>query len=195
MHVGVIMKPNLMPEDIAVYMYQDATDVPRANRLRDSAAHYAASRGLACNGDFTVERQPGKKPFFPAQRELHFSISHSGAYWLVAFHGRELGLDIQQHKTRSCAAIAKRWFHADEYAAVLQHGDTCFFAIWSAKESLCKANGQGINAAFPHFCVAGPGGNLLERCCSWQLRPFALAEGYSACLCAAEMGQVHIIYP
>ena len=176
--------------DIIVYVYADAAAPPRRHRLPLCAAHYAAARGLA-GGGFNPAENKGGKPWFPARPEVCFSVSHSGGYWLAAFHGAPLGLDIQARRQADYLAIAKRWYHADEYAAVLQNGPACFFDIWSAKESICKMNGAGIDASFPRFSVIA-NGVLAAEVNNCQLRQIKLIKDYSLFLCAARIGAIHI---
>jgi 4'-phosphopantetheinyl transferase len=158
--------------------------------LTECAHLYTAWCGLPA-GDFTVAKAPGGKPYFLRYPALRFSISHSGEYWGVAFSGQELGLDIQSHKERNYMALAKRWYHAKEYAAVEQYGPACFFDIWSAKESLVKCSGEGFSAAFSAFSVAAEG-KIVPLCDGWQLKPLHIAEGYSACLCGKKLGKIFL---
>jgi|GEM_PF-327740 len=176
--------------DIIVYVYTDAAAPPRGERLAPCAAHYAQARGLI-GGGFTPAVNTGGKPWFPARPEVNFSISHSGCYWLAAFHSKPLGLDIQAQRQVDHLAIAKRWYHAEEYAAVLQNGPACFFDIWSAKESRCKMNGAGINSSFPRFSVVADGAIAL-RGEGYQLRQIRLFKDHSLCLCAACIGEIYI---
>lgn len=183
----------IQSEDIVIYVYEEGGGMAAGWRLPASAANYAKQRGLP-GGAFDVAISAGGKPYFPARPDIHFSISHSGLYWLAAFHGAPLGIDLQAHVRRDYAAIAKRWYHADEEAAVAEHGPGCFFDIWSAKESHCKMLGTGINAGFRRFCVVS-GGNIAPACNGLQLRQMRLFAGYSLCLCAEQIGEVYTIYP
>ena len=176
--------------DVVIYIYNDSEPPPRGLRLPDCARRYALWRGLTA-ADFTVAAAGGGKPYFPQSPHIHFSISHSGAYWAAAFGGQPLGLDIQRHEARNHLALAKRWYHREEYAAVEQKGSACFFDIWSAKESLVKCSGEGVSPSFSAFSVL-KNGVIAERCGPWQLKLLHLADGYSACLCAENLGQVHV---
>ena len=175
--------------DAVIYLYKDNDPLPRSQRLTQCAYRYARRRGLPA-GDFTLATAEGGKPYFPHSPHIHFSISHSGELWAAAFGGQPLGLDIQRHEQRDHLALAQRWYHGDEYAAVKQNGPACFFDIWCAKESLVKCSGEGF-AAFCAFCTV-QNGRIAAQCGPWQLRPLELATGYSACLCGKKLGLIHI---
>jgi 4'-phosphopantetheinyl transferase len=168
----------------------DSGPPPRGQRLSECAARYARLRGLAA-ADFTLAKSSRGKPYFPHCPGIHFSLSHSGAYWAAAFGGQPLGLDIQRHTKRDILALAQRWYHPEEYLAVQRQGAELFFAIWSAKESLVKCSGTGFSAAFSAFSVLEKG-RLAQQCGGWQLKPLRIVEGYSACLCGQELGSIHI---
>ena len=182
--------PRIDADDIILYIYKDSEPPARSLRLSECARRYAASSGLPAVHD-RLATAPGGKPYFLRQPGLHFSISHSGDYWAVAFGGQPVGLDIQQHAARDYLALAKRWYHPQEYAAVQQYGPAHFFAIWSAKESVVKCSGKGIFASFSTFSVA-EGSGILPLSAGLQVRPVSLMKGYAACLCAKRIKRVYL---
>ena len=105
-----------------------------------------------------IARTERGKPYFPNLPELHFSISHSGAYWVCAFSAYPIGVDIQKHvkkkgESQAEAAdrfgkMAKRFFHPREARWVNEDPGKRFFQIWAAKESYVKYAGTGIGADF-----------------------------------------------
>lgn len=177
--------------DIMIYVYKDSAPLPRSLRLAACARRYARWRGILA-GDFTVATAPGGKPYFPHEPALHFSVSHSGEYWAVAFSGQPLGLDIQRYEERDQLALAKRWYHPEEYAAVKKNGPACFFDIWSAKESLVKCSGEGVSSSFSSFCVV-ENGEIAPISSGWQIKPLSILDGYAACLCGKKLGQVYVV--
>jgi 4'-phosphopantetheinyl transferase len=91
---------------------------------------------------------------------LRFNLAHSGEWLLFALaRDRELGVDVEQHRTMSDAIqIARRFFAPPEVAALealdsALHHDT-FFRVWSRKEAIVKATGQGISAGLDRFAVS-----------------------------------------
>ena len=182
--------PKIHAHDTLIFLYQNSNGWAREYYLSECAHCYTIRRGMSV-GDFSVASMPGGKPYFPYYPQVHFSISHSGEYWAAAFGGNPLGLDIQRHEERDILALAKRWYHNEEFVAVEQYGKECFFDIWSAKESLVKCCGEGFPASFTKFSVV-ENGVVAAVCGIWQLKLLRIIAGYSFCLCAKELGEVYI---
>lgn len=71
------------------------------------------------------------KPRFAdiALGRIHFSISHSGRFWAVLFHDREVGIDIEDMGIRHPSpdrirALAQRYYAPDEIDYII-NGDAC----------------------------------------------------------------------
>ena len=129
------------------------------------------------------------KPYFEACPQIHFSISHSKAYWVCAVADGPVGLDLQYHKEGRLEGIPGRFFHPREAAWLESQSDSmrrdAFFEIWAAKESYVKWTGDGIDRHFREFSVTDEKG-LLDRCgdaCFWRS---SLFKEYSLCLCGGE---------
>lgn len=176
---------------VYVYLLPDDSPEPRPQRLLRLAAVYAAERGLPAGG-FALRRTERGKPFFPERPEICFSLSHSGGLWAAAFYSLPLGVDIQRHQPADCAALARRWFSAEEYALVREQGAAAFFAIWCAKESWLKHSGAGIGDHMRLFSVVE--NNALAAICGGkQLQHLPCPPGYSLAVCAERLGEVKII--
>ena len=99
--------------------YAEATDMEEAEELRAASPVIAkGARG---------------KPYFPDLPGLHFSLAHSGDFGACAVHGAPVGLDLQIHNESAREAIARRFFHPEEYAYLKMHDFTPFFQVWAAK--------------------------------------------------------------
>ena len=175
--------------DAMIYIYTDSDAPARQQRLAECARQYVSWRGLS-DSEFTVAKSAAGKPYFPHSPHIHFSISHSGEYWVAAFSGQNVGLDIQQHLQRDYLAVAKRWYHPQEFAAVKQYGASCFFDIWSAKESLLKYSGEGLSAAFSTFSVIEKG-QIAALNSGLHLQTLKLLAGYSLCICGKNLGRIY----
>lgn len=152
------------------------------------------------------------KPYFPDAPDVHFSISHSGAFWVCAFSDRPVGIDLQVHggkrRDRDAAdaahdmnRIAERFFHPAERRYLQRH--TCdipekmeqdFYDIWAAKESYVKYTGNGIGESFRTFSVSD-GYRILFRADSSSapqamLRFLPFDDRYSLCICAEQIGEI-----
>ena len=100
-------------------------------------------------GPCTVESGPQGKPYLPEHPEVHFNLSHSGRWVVLAIGDRKVGVDVEQtDRPVDCAALSKRHFTPEEQ----EHPDD-FFAIWTAKESYLKYLGVGLTEPLNGFCV------------------------------------------
>lgn len=119
----------------------------------------------------------------PPANSLHFNLSHSGAWAVLALTvDAELGVDIEMIDPRlDYERLAARFFSAAEHsrllAAALLRRRRSFYRLWTRKEALLKGEGRGFAAA-----------EKVEEEGMWQLRSFWLAPGYVAAIaCAGEM--------
>lgn len=113
--------------------------------------------------DLRLGKMPGGKPFIvqPINSGLHFSVSHSLGYVLVAVSGvQQLGVDIEvlTRNVRAPLAVARRYFapeEAETLAAVDHEGQQRrdFLRLWTRKEAVVKATGGGIVSGLNRFVV------------------------------------------
>lgn len=132
---------------------------------------------------------PGGKPYVIPYRSpspVFFSLSHSGNLLAVLIHIAPVGVDLQQHTQLQTDAVAKRWFHPEEYAAYLGGGcpERDFFTLWSAKEAYVKYTGQGIGSTFRRFSVL----SVTEF-----LRSVPYLPGYALAVCTAYESPLSIV--
>jgi 4'-phosphopantetheinyl transferase len=112
--------------------------------------------------DLHVEVAEGGKPFFANVADLHFNVSHSGGHLSVAFSGAPMGLDLEKKGRKGdFVAIAKRFFHPEEWARVEEGGDGVFLEVWTAKEAILKLVGKGIAGGLQVARVLENGEGLL----------------------------------
>lgn len=97
-----------------------------------------------------IERGAHGKPFAPALPDLHFNLSHAGPHVLIAFAcAQALGVDLERSGRRvSCDGIAQRFFSSGEAAAICALPPAikvpAFLHLWTHKEAVLKAFGQGL---------------------------------------------------
>jgi 4'-phosphopantetheinyl transferase len=114
--------------------------------------------------DITIRRSPKGKPQVVAEGEtqapLQFSVSHSADHMLVAVtRSDDVGVDLERMtRLADVERIAARFFARGEHDALMalpaeQRADA-FFRAWVRKESVVKALGTGIAAAFDAFTVS-----------------------------------------
>lgn len=134
--------------------------------------------------------QKDGKPFFAALPDFHFNLSHSGRWVLCAVFSQEIGCDVE--KLGSCdPALAKRFFHPQEYEAILAcptqaEKDDLFFRLWTLKESYIKAVGRGLSMGLDSFCISISEDELSLQAQSskpYTLFSLSVASDYRAACC------------
>jgi len=87
----------------------------------------------------------------PAADGLSFNLSHSGGVVLVAVtRGRRIGVDVERVRPlRDLLALSRRFFQpAEDEALRLAAPEALpskFFELWTAKEAIIKATGEGLS--------------------------------------------------
>lgn len=135
----------------------------------------------------------------PRLGSLSFNLSHSGSLAVFAFaRGRELGVDVEQLDPEfQVYQVADHFFTAGEVAGIMarppdqQH--VRFFELWTRKEALIKARGEGLSMALRELDASifdDPRGGPLARSLAdssvcWSVRQFVPAPGYLAALAAS----------
>jgi 4'-phosphopantetheinyl transferase len=92
--------------------------------------------------------EPDGKPVVSGSG-LHFNVTHSGAWGLIAVAGRRIGVDLEQLRDMpNAAGLVERFFGPEEreqFAALPDELKLAgFFRGWTGKEALLKAVGTGI---------------------------------------------------
>lgn len=90
-----------------------------------------------------ILREKGGKPYF-AESDVHFSVSHTGAAFAVAFSGSRIGIDIQKVTSNNIKGIAERFFPQSDLEYFRTYGEDTFFRIWSRKEAYIKMLGGSV---------------------------------------------------
>jgi 4'-phosphopantetheinyl transferase len=118
------------------------------------------------------------KPSLP-DSDIQFNISHSetAAVLAVTLHD-PIGVDIEKREDFFKDSLAKRYFSSAEYASLLALPEASrskgFYAIWSRKEALLKATGEGLHTPLDSFTVA------LDGTPNWHLQSFLTFPEYEA---------------
>ncbi|QVL34689.1 4'-phosphopantetheinyl transferase superfamily protein [Telmatocola sphagniphila] len=135
------------------------------------------------------------KPILAGQ-PFYFNVTHSEevAAYAVSKAGR-VGLDIERLRTmENIESIIERFFTQNEFQAFqqvpLELKEIIFFRMWTRKEALLKAIGQGIHALELCEISVSPHEEprvlkmMNEENCSdrWLLKDLDLAQGYQGAL-------------
>lgn len=147
-------------------------------------------------GTIILPRTAAGKPFYADDPGLCFNLSHSGNYVALALGPAPVGVDIELIRAkRDSDAIAKRFFATDEFRWLSRFGQperaVRFYELWSRKESVVKAAGDGLAGNLAGFSTV-PGGDC-ESAVNvdghrWWVRSFHEPTGYSLAVCTAAAG-------
>jgi phosphopantetheinyl transferase len=123
-----------------------------ADRARSLVSGLLLRRFCGVTDDGQLHYGENGKPALKDQ-SLCFNLSHSGNYVALAVAENEVGVDIEKvapyHR-----AVPARCFQADEQEWLERQGtDEAFYYLWTAKESVMKALGQGLSLSPPSFSV------------------------------------------
>lgn len=132
---------------------------------------------------------PGEnhKPLLATAPELHYNVSHSGNWVLIAIGPMAVGVDVEKiNPAFPFDEVLDYSFSLPEKAFVEQHPvqAAAFYRLWTRKEAFVKGTAQGIDADFAHVPALdgrhqwqathpNPIGN-------WTVSSFASAAGYVA---------------
>lgn len=83
------------------------------------------------------------KPYFKAYTDCCFSLSHSGTVAVCAVSNNVIGIDIQYPRAVA-PELMQRCLTEAELAEVRTDDD--FARMWTRKEAVIKADGQGLSA-------------------------------------------------
>lgn len=149
-----------------------------------------ANMGLA-NGKLVFTLNPYGKPLL-ASIDLSFNISHSGCWVAAIFHRDPVGVDIERIAPIAYD-IARTCFSVEEYESLCKRKDdeklTCFYDLWTIKESYIKAVGRGMSLSLQSFTVTIDNEGAIavkgaEADRAWQFRQYAIGGGYKLTACA-----------
>ncbi len=106
-----------------------------------------------------IEVDNNGKPYI-TDKNIEFSITHTGPVWGCAFSNNECGLDFQRVVDCNFLKIADRYFLQDEIKYIhdniaQQKGLDAFFNVWVRKEAFGKAIGKGLFVDMPTMVELG----------------------------------------
>lgn len=185
----------------------NASERERAQKFVRGRESYVASRWLlrkvlaryTGTAPEAVEFLRGDKgkPYLP-QRDIHFSLSHSGHWALLAVSNIEwIGVDIEAITgARNLTGIAENYYHPREIALVQRLTGSAqqdyFYRLWTLKEAFFKAIGTGISAGLENIAFELADGRISAQIAptlneagnEWQFHQWALdTQDYAALAC------------
>lgn len=172
-------------ESLSPYRQQKILQLKQeADRRRSLGAGLVLDHALRIYGNGLRERDmeyvlgEWGKPSLREYPEIHFSLSHSGAYAMCSIGGSPVGNDVERVRTGRLK-VAERFFTAQELAFLYSGQDesvkksrpnnsgygsrnACeeeeeivqrMFRIWTMKESFLKVTGRGMTLSLKDFSV------------------------------------------
>ena len=156
--------------DLLVERWADSSDIDYAARKgvggRHSLLARAALRALLfkMSGKQTwlIAVDTDGKPFLSdehGQPGPSISLTHGGDLIAVALGpvAARLGVDVEPHKPRDVLALAERAFGPMEHRLVAEGGPAAFYRLWTLREAMGKATGQGLSLAADGLDHVGDG--------------------------------------
>ena len=119
-----------------------------AIRMRSALGHALAlhllARTASCN--WRIEKTKAGRPIAHGEVERHVSISHTGVLVVAAVSAiGPIGIDVERRdKVRDFTRLAEAAFGPAEAAMVAAEGADAFYRIWSVREAMSKATGEGL---------------------------------------------------
>ena len=97
------------------------------------------------------------KPRIESNEGLEFNLSHSGTLALLVLGLCPVGADIERHKPRRWADVARRFYAPGEqeqlFAPPEAGQQARFFRIWTCKEAFLKCTGEGLGRSLRSYQV------------------------------------------
>lgn len=159
-----------------------------AGALLESALEAEGVRDLAMTGE------DGDKPRLAHVSGVSFNLSHAGTKVMCAVSDSDIGCDVEQVRDIGMK-IARRFFCAEEYAALLrcesaESRNDLFFRYWTLKESFMKATGRGFQLPLDSFCMILEDGGVSVRQSldgrAYFFREFDRRDGYKYAVCSVD---------
>lgn len=122
------------------------------DRLRCLVGGLMMSQILGISDESQMIFNSNQKPYLKNSK-LYFNLSHSGNYVAMAASDTEIGIDIEQILPYSKEIAQKCFVPKERKWLEEQKNDASFYKLWTAKESIMKAAGKGLEMAPESFCV------------------------------------------
>lgn len=126
-----------------------------------------------------------KKPYLASHPTLHFNISHSEDFAVIAISHNKVGIDIEyMSEDFNFNEIMSDVFNDNEILTIQKAANKkqSFYTYWTRKEAFVKYLGKGIDDDFKYIpCLDGEhslDSNQLQTIENWQIHSFELADQY-----------------
>ncbi|MGF7215714.1 4'-phosphopantetheinyl transferase [Spirosoma lacussanchae] len=188
-------------------------ELDRASRYRQAADQhrFSCARGWlrllvsAYTGQqpdqvrFTIG--PNQKPELDPTTGWHINVSHAGSWVLIGIARRPIGVDVEEIRPDfPVSDLLPSTFSLSEqqYITSVTEPQRRFYQLWTRKEALIKATGQGLGndpAAIP--CLDGQhrvSASAIGQPGHWAVRSFDLTGSYSAAVASKDLSDRPAFY-
>jgi 4'-phosphopantetheinyl transferase len=143
-----------------------------------------------------------------SRSRISFNLSHSEAVAVIAVSvDADLGIDVERKKRiQDWQSVARRFFSARENAELMSLQESArldaFYDVWTRKEAIIKATGEGLHARLDEFDVALSPGAMIrvvadysdeQKYVGWRLHTFEPGSGYSGALATPAANKMEMI--
>lgn len=126
---------------------------------------------------------------------LHFNLSHSGDYAVLAVSNHPIGIDVE-YKIKNYRMLSERCFCESEYQDIMsgeteQEREKRFLEYWTMKEAYVKCVGEGLRVPLDSFQLQRNSGNMsVVQGKDMYLSSFFLDETYCISVCSSSVSSV-----
>jgi 4'-phosphopantetheinyl transferase len=135
--------------------------------------------------NINLDYQINKKPYLASHPWLHFNLSHSEDFAVIAISRKKVGIDIEyMSEDFNFTNLLPDIFDDNEILTIQNavNKKHVFYTSWTRKEAFVKALGKGIDEDFKYIPSLDGHHNidpiLLKNTENWQVNSFDLAEHY-----------------
>jgi len=192
-----IYLPNFSALEEDLYKFLNSLEIKKAKRFykeidRNRFIIYRAILKLVL-GAYTqldvkkiyLDYDFNRKPYLASHPWLHFNVSHSENFAVIAISRKKVGIDIEYLSDDfKFSNLLPDIFDDNERLSIQNATDkkTTFYTLWTRKESLVKALGKGIDEDFKYIPSSDGNHNLdfklIKNSQNWQVYSFDLADRY-----------------
>jgi len=148
--------------------------------------------------DITFDEGESKKPYVSnaISTPVCYNVSHSGDLIVIAIASTPVGIDIEHIKQGfDIAGIVTSCFSVVEQKYVAQSGILSFYTLWTRKEALLKATGNGIDDEMVNIpCLDGvhkvPAG-IIGSAESWVVQSISMGDYLCSVASSPGVEEIH----
>jgi 4'-phosphopantetheinyl transferase len=184
-----------LKSDLAKYL--NSTEINRAERFhseidrnrfiiyRSILKFVLAAHTKLSVKNIILDYHLNKKPYLASHPWLHFNMSHSEDYAVIAISRKKVGIDIEYISENFNFTNLLPNVFGNEETSIIQNAVNkkhTFYTFWTRKEAFIKTLGKGIDDDFKYIpCLDGThplDSTLLENTENWQMYSFYLENQY-----------------